>query len=116
MATYCVRDEKCEEITAAQDRIESLTAELALRKDYADQVRAQSTTIIRLGVELEACERPLRDRIEKLERMLEWIVKHRVAFTDSMVGGPHMMIDGERTKVDGTPASILAAVEKAMEK
>lgn len=32
-------------------------AELALRKDYADQVRAQSATIIRLGNEIEAADR-----------------------------------------------------------
>jgi len=44
-----------------------------------------------------------------------WAVKHRIAYTDAMVGGPYLMIDGDRHKVDGTDAGILAALRRAME-
>jgi chromosome segregation ATPase len=41
--------------------IERLRAELALRKDYADQCRAQDATIHRLKLELDAYERAVRE-------------------------------------------------------
>lgn len=72
-----------------------LTAELALRKDCADQVRAASATITRLARELEVCERPLRaeiarqaERIAELEAMntsrLEDVAVLLKAFDDGL--------------------------------
>ena len=40
--------------------VEKLRAELALRRDYADQVRTQDTTIRRLMSELETAESAVR--------------------------------------------------------
>lgn len=63
----------------AESRAENarLTAELALRKDCADQVRAASATITRLARELEVCERPLRAEIARQAERIAELEAHR---------------------------------------
>lgn len=95
-----------EALSAATERAERAEAELALRKDYADQVRAQSATIIRLGQEIEVADKA-RDEARELA---VWAVRH-CAY--EITGG----LDHTRGPIKGgmTDAGILAALRKAKE-
>lgn len=87
LARKCLICEMEADLATLRTRLSAAEAELALRKDYADQVRAQTATITRLGVELAAAESALAaERADA--RRLDWLTDQTVGYGEGWIARP----------------------------